>query len=188
MYDISHKKCLIFDLDGTLAATERANALAYIHAFSDMGVEITEEEYEQYFGLGTPELIKELAPDMTEQEALNLRKLKTEYYKKTFQSIKLNRPLIQLLKSAMHTHSIGLATMGSKKNAMSLLDHFGLTDYFDYIVTRDDVEKAKPDPECFLKVATHLGAMPEDCLVFEDSTFGIEAAVNADMDYIKIEM
>jgi beta-phosphoglucomutase len=57
----------------------------------------------------------------------------------------------------------------------------GITDYFQSIIGGEDVEKGKPDPEVFLKAAAGLGVAPEDCVVFEDSAAGAEAALRAGM-------
>jgi len=189
MYDIKDKKCIIFDLDGTLVSTQHANALAYIKAFSSVDVSFTSEEYEEYFGMGGPELVKKVAPHLTDEEVKELRELKSEYYKENFKLINLNLPLISFLKTIdKKTHSIALATMAGKLNAHNLLTHFKLIDYFDYIVTRDDVSKSKPDPECLKKVMVNFNVEPSECIVFEDSDTGIQAAKNAGIDYIKIEM
>ena len=147
-----------------------------------------EDEYKQYFGMGAPELIASIAPDLNSQEVKALRELKSQYYKDNFEMIKLNLPLITFLKKAKQTHLIALATMGSKKNVKNLLTHFKLIDYFDYIITRDDVAKSKPNPECLERVMNHLKVGPEECLVFEDPSTGVQAAKNAGMDYIVIKM
>jgi beta-phosphoglucomutase len=62
----------------------------------------------------------------------------------------------------------------------------GLTDTFEVVATRDDVEHGKPDPEIDLLVARELGVGPEDCLVIEDSPAGVAAALAAGMDVIAI--
>ena len=62
----------------------------------------------------------------------------------------------------------------------------GLTDAFEVVATRDDVEHGKPDPEIDLLVARELGMKPEDCLVIEDSPAGVAAALAAGMDVIAV--
>ena len=61
-----------------------------------------------------------------------------------------------------------------------------LEDYFDVVITADDVKDFKPHPETFLICAEQLGVAPEKCLVFEDGEPGIEAAISANMEYIDI--
>jgi len=70
--------------------------------------------------------------------------------------------------------------------AQQVLEAINLTDAFDFVATRDDVEHGKPDPEIYLLVARELGARPEQCLVIEDSPAGIEAALAAGMEVIAV--
>ena len=63
-----------------------------------------------------------------------------------------------------------------------VLDGLGIRQYFNAVVSADDVLQSKPDPETFLKCAELLNVAPGDCLVFEDSPKGTEAARNAGMD------
>ena len=67
-----------------------------------------------------------------------------------------------------------------------VLDILGLSDEFDVVATRDDVARGKPDPEIDLLVARKLGVRPLECLVFEDSPAGVEAALAAGMKVIVV--
>lgn len=66
------------------------------------------------------------------------------------------------------------------------LDGTNTRQYFDAIVSADDVSISKPDPETFLKGAEHLGVLPKKCIVFEDSPKGVESADNAGMKAVVI--
>ena len=55
------------------------------------------------------------------------------------------------------------------------------------LVTGDEVPHGKPDPEIFLRCADRLGVPRSECLVIEDSEFGIEAARRAGMDWVRVE-
>jgi beta-phosphoglucomutase len=73
-------------------------------------------------------------------------------------------------------------TLGSaSKNARPILDKVKITGVFDAIVDGNDVSKAKPNPEVFLKAARQTKSEPENCIVFEDSLAGIQAANAAGM-------
>ena len=63
----------------------------------------------------------------------------------------------------------------------------GLKPLFQVIVTREDVVQSKPSPEIFLLAASKLGVEAGECLVYEDSITGIEAAKAAHMDYILVD-
>ena len=75
----------------------------------------------------------------------------------------------------------GIATSNSKELLQAVADALGMQDYIDYFLTGNEVERGKPAPDIYLKVAEHLGVQPKDCLVFEDICPGIMAAKNAGM-------
>src|SRR3712207_5949268 len=72
-----------------------------------------------------------------------------------------------------------LATRSHREQAGRVLGLLGLADEFDVVVTRDDVEHGKPDPEMHLLAARELGVGPEECLAIEDSPAGAKAALAA---------
>jgi beta-phosphoglucomutase-like phosphatase (HAD superfamily) len=81
---------------------------------------------------------------------------------------------------------IALATMSSRKVIDKILPEKKIRQYFDVVLTADDVTKPKPDPEVFLVSAAKLGVKPKDCIVVEDSVFGVRAAKIAEMQCIAV--
>ena len=79
-----------------------------------------------------------------------------------------------------------IALGSASKNATPILKKVSLLEKFEAIVDGNDVSKAKPDPEVFLIGAQLLGMNPEDCIVFEDSVAGVQAANTANMISIGI--
>lgn len=75
----------------------------------------------------------------------------------------------------------GLATMSRCPQTARVLEILKLQDAFDFIATRDDVERGKPDPEIYHLVASELGIKNERCIVLEGSPSGVRAAVAAGM-------
>ena len=72
------------------------------------------------------------------------------------------------------------------EQANRVLEILELTDAFDFVATRDDVEHGKPDPEMYLLVAKELDVIPSECMVIEDSPAGVEAALNAGMQVVAV--
>ena len=86
------------------------------------------------------------------------------------------------LKSARENGlSVALATSSGRKKPTVHLERLHLMQYFDLLVTAEDVERIKPNPDLFLKAAEKLGCTPAECLVVEDSLNGLLAGRNADM-------
>ncbi len=76
---------------------------------------------------------------------------------------------------------LGLGTSASQENVNLIMSWQNMGDFFPVRVTEVDVQRGKPDPQCYLLVAERLGVAPENCLVFEDAVAGVEAAWRAGM-------
>lgn len=92
----------------------------------------------------------------------------------------------ELLERLKGNVKIALATMSGRKVIDRLLCEKKIVEFFDAIVSADDVEYPKPNPEVFLLSARKLEVVPEDCVVIEDSVFGIIAAKAAKMKCIAV--
>ena len=92
------------------------------------------------------------------------------------------KEVLEFLKRKNQAIAFGSAS----KNAVQILEKVDLFDQFNAIVDGNHVSKAKPDPEVFLKAAASLHVNPADCVVFEDSVAGIQAANTANMISIGI--
>ena len=68
----------------------------------------------------------------------------------------------------------------------NIISKANIDDYFSPVYAREDATKIKPHPEVYLRVMTELGVKPEECLVFEDSLIGIEAAKNAGIEAVAV--
>jgi HAD superfamily hydrolase (TIGR01509 family) len=75
---------------------------------------------------------------------------------------------------------------GNRESVTNSLTTLGILDKFDTLVCSEDYVKPKPDPEPFLTAAQRLGVAPADCLVFEDTEMGIQAATAAGMASVKV--
>ena len=79
-----------------------------------------------------------------------------------------------------------LATMSYRNEALHVLRALAIEDSLDEILTREDVQNPKPDPEIYLLAAQKLEVEPQDCLVLEDSPSGVRAGVAAGMNVIAV--
>lgn len=74
---------------------------------------------------------------------------------------------------------LGIASSGSRESIRRILVRLGLDRVFGVVVAGEDVTKGKPDPEPYEVAALRLGVRPDECVVFEDSTVGVQSAKNA---------
>lgn len=181
-------KCLIFDLDGTLFDTRKANCGAYQKAFARFGVKMTKSGYDSVFGLRFSEMAKKIAPKLSESELKEVKRLKSQYYKKCVFSVKPNFPLFELIKHFKKTCKICLVTSASRKNAIFLLKHFKIKKYFDFVMCGEDILLPKPHPSCYKKCFKKFRISPREALIFEDGDPGIEAAMKSGGNYCVVRM
>ncbi len=185
-------RAALFDLDGVLVDTAKYHYIAWKKLADEMGFAFTEEDNERLKGVSrrrSCEILLELggisATD-AEIEAMMERKNKLylEYIGKLDPSEVLEgtRECLDLLRRKGIKTALGSAS----KNAPLILDNLKLTDQFDAIIDGNLTTKAKPDPEVFELGARALGVKAAQCVVFEDSVAGIEAAKAAGMMAIGI--
>ena len=94
---------------------------------------------------------------------------------------------IGLLRVARETYCrTGLATMSYRQEALHVLRALDLEETLDLVLTREDVQRPKPDPEIYLLAAEKLGVPPEECMALEDSPNGVKSAVDAGMNVIAV--
>ena len=177
---------IITDFDGTLVDTFKANLLAYQMAFHEVGMTLTEEKYKDCFGYRF-ECFMAAMKITNEKIANHIRETKKQYYPQYFKYLKINTPLLELIRSFRHIgNNIAIASTARKENLMNALEYLNLTNDFDYIISGKDVKKGKPDPEIYQTIMSYMNAKPEETLIFEDSLIGLEAAKRSGAYYIKI--
>ena len=88
--------------------------------------------------------------------------------------------------TSIRKKGIRTALGSASKNTPMILERTGISALFDAVADGNNVQKAKPDPEVFLKAASLIGVDPGSCVVFEDAAAGVEAALNAGMKCVGI--
>lgn len=182
-------KCGIFDLDGVLVDTAKYHYLAWKQLAAQLGFEFTLEQNEALKGVSRMRSLEILLADgglsgkFTDAEKEKLAAEKNDIYVRYIRELKQEELFPGVVETfrAMKAAGVKIALGSASKNASMILDRLQITPYFDAIIDGTKVTKAKPDPEVFLLAAQELGIAPCDCVVFEDSQAGIEAAKSADM-------
>ncbi|MGN0019249.1 MAG: beta-phosphoglucomutase [Sphingobacterium hotanense] len=182
----------LFDLDGVLVDTAKYHYLAWKQLANSLGFDFTELQNEELKGISRVESLKKILKwgglDFPQERQDELASLKNGWYVEMISEMKADEVLpgsFELLKE-LRTNQIKIALGSASKNAQLILDNTGLTPYFDAIVDGNVVSKSKPDPEVFLKGAEMLHISPSGCVVFEDASAGVEAALRATMKAIGI--
>ncbi|HEB13690.1 MAG TPA: HAD family phosphatase [candidate division CPR3 bacterium] len=179
-------KAFIFDSDGVLVDTEAVNEQAYFEVVQKAGITpLTSEEYKEYSGLTGREFLQRVLEKRgVDKDPASLAKEKTRraielLSQKDIPVFEGVRELLSALKD--RGLKIGVATSASKERAQMIFSETGLGKAVDVIVTGGDIRHGKPNPEIFLLAAERLQIQPEEVIVIEDATAGVEAAKTAGM-------
>lgn len=179
-------RAIITDFDGTLVDTFEANLLAYQQAFHEVGITLTKDAYKACFGYRFERFMIEMGVE-DDRVANQIRELKKQCYPQFFEYLKLNIPLMELIRSFRYMGGkSAIASTSRKENLMNVLEFFNLTNEFDLILSGADVKNGKPNPEIYQIAMQRMEVLPDDTLVFEDSFVGIEAAKHSGVHYIKV--
>ncbi|MDF2578141.1 MAG: cbbY [Chlamydiales bacterium] len=186
-------KAIIFDCDGVLADTEILKFKAWQDVFEQHSLTLTIDEYRQVAGHTSERILQELSQMKGISIPLVVIKEKQQLYKQIQQQgVPPIQPAIDYLKllyeaKAIYGFKLGLASSASHAEINTNLTQLGISHVFDSIVSgKDDLSEYqdsegtnKPKPYIYREIAKRLNISPSDCVVFEDSGAGIEAAYAA---------
>jgi len=183
-------KAVIFDWDGTLADTKKAVVESFQTVLKEIGCVVNNEFLERRIGTGTRKMSEDalskckITFDNKMLEKLARKKVRIQ--KELSKSVTLFEGATSLLDALHGRVRIALATMSSRPVIDKLLSEKKITKYFNAVVTASEISKPKPHPEIFLAATTKLNLHPHDCVIIEDSIFGVKAAKKARMKCIAI--
>lgn len=186
----SHIKLLIFDCDGTLIDTTPQHYLAWRSAYGEVGDDfISQEEhianFSGTFSTQIAKIYNERYNHPIDHHEMARKKEKI-FFDEYADKVLAIEKTVAIVKQYKDKLPMVVASNGYNYAVHGMLKATGLYDYFNTIITLEDVKNGKPDPEMFLKAAKLYDVSPTECLVFEDSHTGFEAAKRAGMAVIDV--
>jgi len=180
-------KGLIFDCDGTLVDSMRIHYSAWKEAMQAVNIEISQERFYSLAGVPTLTIVQTLAQEQNVNcDVQAAAENKERLYLAKIETIEPIHSVIEIVHREKGRRKLAVASGGYPDVIQKSLAAVGLQGLFDAIVGAGDVKHGKPAPDMFLKAAERLNVQPEECLVYEDSGLGIEAASAAGMQAIDV--
>jgi HAD superfamily hydrolase (TIGR01509 family) len=177
----------LFDCDGTIADSMPLHYVAWKKALGEWNCEFAEELFYAWGGRPTAEIVATL--NQTQGLSMPVESVanrKEEFYFKMLPELKAVPEVLEHIEAQHGRIPFAVVSGSARDSVTASLVRLNLLDRFDTLVCAGEYKKSKPDPEAFLLAATKLGVAPKNCLVFEDTDMGIQAATAAGMASVKV--
>lgn len=182
-------KVIIFDLDGVLVEAKGIHFDALNEALGEQYAIEWNEHLSKYDGLKTNQKLEMLTKEKglpvelytkvwEEKQKLTLQKLR---------DLKLSPQLVECMdKLLAEGYKLAVCSNSIRRTVLTVLSKLGIIEYFDLILSNEDVRTSKPHPEIYWKAMSVLGVLPEETLIIEDSPFGLLAASRSKASVMRV--
>jgi HAD superfamily hydrolase (TIGR01509 family) len=180
-------RAYLFDCDGTIADSMPLHYIAWKTVLAEWNCEYAEDLF--YSWGGKP--VRNIIADLNEIHGLDMpidavATKKEALYLEQLPQLKAIPEVLEHIQAEHGRIPFAVVSGSRRSSVVGSLTAIGLLDKFDTIVAAEDYTRGKPAPDAFLLAAARLGVAPADCLVFEDTDLGIEAATAAGMASVKV--
>ncbi|QSX33132.1 beta-phosphoglucomutase family hydrolase [Shewanella avicenniae] len=188
MIDLSRYRGIIFDMDGTLIDSMGSHQEAWRLVSEEYGYPWNEEYMYSLGGVPTLQTVvvlnEKYGMSHNPEEVANRKK---QLWENGDHTPKLIADTLAVFEHYRPSMKIGVGTGAERAHAIEMLEATGILPRIDALVTASDVKNGKPAPDTFLDVALQLGLTPAECVVFEDTQIGANAAAAAGMDCVIVK-
>lgn len=173
---------VFFDYDNTLVFSRDAYVETYQKIFKEIGIIVEAQRIIELFGKPAFQIIKTIVGSSATDEFIKRLILRREkiLLNEKIEKIKLvngAKEILELLKRGGYT--IGIVSSSTKKILDAFSRHLEISQFFDYIISADDVKIGKPDPEPFKIALRKANKKPEECIAIGDTVYDIKSAKDA---------
>lgn len=188
-FPMSGFDAVVFDCDGTLVDSMPAHFEAWCEALALYGAGgvFKEDVFLAMGGRPTRDIVVELNDEYDLRlDPETVAFAKREAFLKRLKTITLIDEVAAFAESLRGKVPMAIASGGSRMVVEKTLHIVGISDWFDEVITADDVSEGKPAPDVFLAAARRLGVSPSKCLALDDAPAGILAAQRAGMQVLAV--
>ena len=177
------KKYILFDHDGVLVDTEHWYFTASQRALAELGVELDLTRHLQKMTQGTSTWDLAREHGIGEAEIRRQRARRDRYYQDYLLTEDIEIPGVEQVLSDLSAHyQMAIITTARRADFDLIHRNRDIVRYMDFVLAREDYDRAKPEPEPYLAGLARFGGRPEEALVVEDSERGLRSAVAAGIE------
>jgi beta-phosphoglucomutase-like phosphatase (HAD superfamily)/dTDP-glucose pyrophosphorylase len=182
-------KLIIFDLDGVLVEAKNIHFDALNEALPTECKIEWNEHLSKYDGLKTNQKLEMLTKDkgLPPNTYEHVWELKQKITLEKLQNLQHSNQLIFCMKELIsHGYKLACCSNSIRKTVLTVLSKLGIIEYFDLIISNEDVKNSKPHPEMYWKAMSMMGYLPEETLIVEDSPYGLLAASRSKANVMRV--
>lgn len=180
-------KGLIFDCDGTLADTMPLHWKAWQLITRKYELHFPEDRFYAMGGVPSRDILKMLSQEQSRSfDPLAASQEKESAYLQTLHLVGPIHSVVEIARAHFGRVPMAVASGGTRSVIEKVLVHLGIREWFDAVVTSEDVVNQKPAPDIFVEAARRIGVEPRHCRAFEDTDLGMQAIRSAGMDAVDV--
>ncbi|AGZ44191.1 HAD family hydrolase [Actinoplanes friuliensis] len=177
----------LFDCDGTIADSMPLHHVAWRQALEPWGAVFPEDLFYAWGGRTVADIIADLnAQQGLAMPVAKVAEQRERIFRALLPQISAVPGVLEHIVDAAGRVPCAVVSGSTRESVTASLDALGLREKFEFLVCAGDYVRPKPDPEAFLTAAALLGVAPADCVVFEDTDLGIQAATAAGMASVRV--
>jgi len=178
---------LIFDCDGTLADSMPVHYLAWRETLLRYGIDFAEDRFYSMGGMPSAMIVKLLSAEQgADPDPVTVAEEKEDLFQTLIDQVRPKQAVCDLAIAFHGRKPMAVASGSGRVVVIKQLEALKIHDLFPVVVTAEDTQRHKPEPDVFLEAADRIGVRPEACVVFEDSPLGFQAAEAAGMAWVDV--
>jgi beta-phosphoglucomutase-like phosphatase (HAD superfamily) len=187
MSNSSHPAGIIFDCDGTLADTMPLHWRAWQMIAARHKLHFPEERFYSLGGVPSRDILKMLSLEQgLGLDHLAVAREKEAEYLPLIAQVEPINTVVGIAREQHGKLPLAVASGGSRRIIELVLEHLGIRNLFDAVVTNEDVTNQKPAPDIFLEAARRISVPPRLCRAYEDTDLGMRAIRAAGMEAVDV--
>ena len=181
-------KLIVFDLDGVLVEAKNIHFEALNKALDEYAIEWN-EHLSTYDGLKTNQKLEMLHKNkgLPKEKFEEVWNNKQKYTLEALANLKKDDVLYSTIQNlSLEGYKLAVCSNSIRKTVLTVLSKLGIIEFFDLILSNEDVQNSKPHPEMYWKAISKMSCLPEETLIVEDSPYGLLAASRSKAHILRV--